>query len=1164
MLRNFLFFSILSILTISSYSSAADIEKPFANSWDISKGLVNNNVYSIAEDQLGRIWLATPGGVSIIDGLGITNLKSDSSRSDSISSNVITKVIAYENSMLVLGLHGIDIVNPYSLSSTPVYDPDKLLVRATNLLFVDEDTAFVVAQNKLIHWDITQNLVKEVDLVTSQLRMNALYHYDADEILLSSPDGYYRFNYQTNEVQEWHTADFNRQASDVRANAVDSQKRLWISVFGKGIYVVEENELVKHFDANESAIHSNLISKLFQQDRYLYAVTRKGIEVFDVDSLGHVKTIQPTSHNNTYMKSDMALTAEFKSDGDLLVGTTNGFYVVETRAHQPYFKVSEKVSNTNNLEFFESFTTDDKLLIRTRSSLLSITKDGDVKNVPANVSQIYSNPIAQDQGLLLYEDNTLVIASEEENKVLNITGLPGGTKLLKVIKDNEDGRFFLFDDSNLFISERVGDALVVQLSRQIGEVLVADAKVYNNVLYLATQKAGLLSIPYYSFNNKNVSFKRIPGPKVPINIYIDSSDKLWVLTLEDGFYYHVNESVGVNLTKFKEQLSNFNAVCLAEDRNGFLWFVTNTGVSIFSSDLELAGRFYNEIEVSERFTVNNCGNLQGKVYISTPVEVFIFDAWKKGTELPTLNLGYSNIAVNGGSIADSTKAEYVEPSILTFSLYSSSLNFESDYKLLYRVVNQDASNTESEEEAWLQSSSREINLIKPNLGDFMIEAQIKLNDGTESQVASFDFSVKPPYYRSPFMLWLYVLIILGVLSLLFFYKLKLKNSELKVAKIENEKQQEYAKRLAQEVDEKTRLYREQQQLAVQANIDKTRFIASASHDIRAPLNAIRWKLHDILDQSDVNTGRVMEEISILDQLVQSIVNLSKFDAKIIKPNYNVFNIDDLINELKERFSQSIQSKNISFTVSTTRNSTYVYTDKFLLLRLVNNIVDNAIKSLNDGGQLEIRIQGSGSDKVNITIKDNGPGIDEELQSKVFDSFIRGTKKYSGTGLGLTIVKQISEVLEIDLNLESDHTGTTFWFELQKSEPQELEHSINIKDSKLTALVIDDDLFYANDAKVKLEEIGFVATMIDDISSLDNAVLGHFNIVLCDYNLGVKINGVDLLIDKLEQKHLSCEQVVIMSEDSSVRQEAKEKKAFQFLRKPVKRSKLSWICQQNLE
>ncbi|RDX37697.1 response regulator, partial [Kangiella sp. HD9-110m-PIT-SAG07] len=1148
-----------------SYTSAADIEKPFANSWDISKGLVNNNVYDIAEDQLGRIWLATPGGVSIVDGLGVTNLKSDPGQSGSISSNVITKVVRHKDSMLVLGLHGIDIVSPFSLKATPVDDPQNLLVRAINILFINEDTAYIVAQNKLIRWSVSLNRVEEVKAVTHSFSVNAVYRFDDNEVLLSTPEGYYLFNHNSSHISVFQIAGFERKDEDVRANSIDSSNnRLWISVFGKGLYIVADNALFKQFSVNNSGLPSNLISKVFQRGQHVYVVTRKGIVVFDVDSLEHIRTIQPTTHHDSYMKSDMALTADFRSNGDLLVGTTDGFFVINHNQNHPYIKLSETHEGINKLGVVESFTADEKLLIRTSNNILSVKDDGDFINIPKETNHLSLNPIAQHHGLLLYEDNKVAVVSHEESKILEVRGLPEGVKLTEVIRDNEDGRFFLFDDTHLYISKRVEDTLVVQLSRNIGNVLVADAKVYNDVLYLATQRAGLLSIPYYSVNNSNVELERIAGPEVPINLFIDSKRKFWVLTLEDGYYYHDDGDVNIQPKPFKQELTDFDPVCIAEDGNGFLWFVTNTGVSVFSPSLELVGRFYNEIEVSERFKVNNCGRVKENIFISIPGEIFIFNAWDEITKIPTLNLGYSDISVNGNSVSGTEQRQYIEPSILSFELYSSSLNFESDYQLLYRVIEQSPSQRDESEDKWLQSNSREINLIKPNIGDFVIEAQILLSDGTRSQIAKYSFSIEPPYYRSSPMLLLYVLLALGVLSLLFFYKLKLKNSELQVAKVESEKQQEYAKLLTQEVDEKTQLYKEQQQLAVQANIDKTRFLASASHDIRAPLNAIRWKLHELLDSTHPSTQQLMEEISILDQLVQSIVNLSKFDAKIIKANFEVFDLNELINELKTRFNQALDTNKVEISIKPHEPQTHVFTDKFLLLRLINNIVDNAIKSLHGGGHIEIIIQQINDQRILVSIEDDGPGIDESLQTKVFDSFIRGTQKYAGTGLGLTIVKQISEVLELDLKLESStDSGTKFWFELQSAEEQEGVDKPNLdKEAGLTALVIDDDPFYANDARVKVEELGFITTMIDDMSNIDDAFSAGYDLILCDYNLGIKINGIDLLVDKLVREKLLCNQIIIMSEDSSVKAKAKEKEGFQFLRKPIKRSKLSWLYQQN--
>ena len=1150
----------LSIVIYSSFTSAANTTRPFANSWNISKGLVNNNVYSVAEDQFGRVWLATPGGVSIVDGLGVTNLRSDSTQTTSISSNVITKVIAHKGHMLVLGLHGIDVVNPRSLTATPVNDPGKLLVRATNILFVDDDTALVVAQNRLIRWNIATDTVELEKGPASQLKVNAVYPTTDPNInLLSSFKDYYLYNHQDNTLNSFSINGFERSSEDVRANLVDSEGRLWISVFGKGIYIVENGVVSEQFNTQNSSLNSNLISKLLEKDGLVYAVTRRGVEVYDTTNLAHLRTIQPTSHNDSYMKSDMALTANFKMDGSLLIGTTDGFYVIQNSRAQPYFKLSEQLNGIGELEFFDSFTANRHLLVRGRAGLLKVTEEGTAEQVSLSSDTLTGTPVDQDKGMLLFEDNTMFDLASESGQKLEVSGLPQDSKLTRVIRDNSGGRIFLLDDTHIYIGEKVGSSVIINLSREVGDVLVADAEVSNGMLYLATQRAGLLSIPFSSISDNTVPLERIAGPEVPIQITKGSNNQLWVLTLEDGYYYHDDGDSSVQLKKFGESLPDFSPVCFMEDKNGYLWFVTNSGVSIFNQNLDLVGRYYNEIEVNERFTVNSCGLINNKVFISTPVEVFVFEPWQDQTRLPVISLGYSNISVNGESTTSYQQQQYIEPSLLTFELYSSSLNIEPSYKLLYRVIRQGGSGFE---EKWIESSSRLINLIKPNVGDFVLESKVQLTDGTESPTASYSFSIAPPYYRSAFMIFLYIFIAISVLSLLFFYKLKLKDSQLQVAKVENEKQQEYARLLTKEVAEKTRLYKQQQQVAVQANIDKTRFIASASHDIRAPLNAIRWKLHDMLDASQANTKQVMEEMSTLDQLVQSIVNLSKFDAKVIKPKYATYDFHDQLEDIKERFAKSLKEKNITLMLNNELAS-LVYTDKFLLQRLMNNIIDNAVKNIEPGSAIIITAKEIDSgEKVLVTIKDNGQGMSEEFQSIAFDSFARGTKKYSGTGLGLTIVKQIANVLEIDLKLHSHGRGTCYTFKLLASAEKIDSKETQKTDHQMKALVIDDDPFYANDARAKLKELNFKVDVIDDISRIDSRFSDKYHIVVSDYNLGEIFTGVELIKNLTQSGKLQVNKIVIMSEDKEIGLIVKGQ--YQFLRKPIKRSKLSWLCQQDNE
>ncbi|MBO6158069.1 MAG: response regulator [Firmicutes bacterium] len=318
-------------------------------------------------------------------------------------------------------------------------------------------------------------------------------------------------------------------------------------------------------------------------------------------------------------------------------------------------------------------------------------------------------------------------------------------------------------------------------------------------------------------------------------------------------------------------------------------------------------------------------------------------------------------------------------------------------------------------------------------------------------------------------------------------------------------------------------------VAEEANKAKTAFLSNMSHEIRTPMNAIIGLDTIALADPDISpkTRESLEKIGDsarhLLGLINDILDMSRIESGRMVINNEEFSFSALLQQINTLISGQCQEKGLEFECSIIGQLSDMYIgDDMKLKQVIINILSNAIKFTPEGGKVRLSIektgQFEGKTALKFQVSDTGIGISKEYLPKIFEAFSQektsASNKYGSTGLGLAITKNIVEMMNGRIEVESEqNVGTTFTIYVTLVDAEN-SHSmasrLEIDPSQLDVLVVDDDAVALEHAKVVLESVGIgteTATSGEEaleMVRLRKARQAPYNLILVDW----KMPGMD--------------------------------------------------------
>jgi PAS domain S-box-containing protein len=362
--------------------------------------------------------------------------------------------------------------------------------------------------------------------------------------------------------------------------------------------------------------------------------------------------------------------------------------------------------------------------------------------------------------------------------------------------------------------------------------------------------------------------------------------------------------------------------------------------------------------------------------------------------------------------------------------------------------------------------------------------------------------------------------------------------------------------------------REAEQAQSAANLAKSRFLASASHDLRQPLQAMFFYVEALRgdvagERGQARLDRLQAGLDVMRELLDGLLDVSRLDAGAVRPKVEEFPLSDLLAQIEAGYAPLAARKGLAWHTEGT--AAWVRSDPALLGRMLRNIAENAVRYTETGG---IRVAAlAEGEVVRVSVRDSGVGIARDQLPQVWEEFYQvgnqGRDRAQGLGLGLAIVRRLSGLLGHVVEVSSTPgEGSEFVVLLPRATAEPAGRAtVHVRPAPAgggrgegrLAVVVDDDATVLAGVTTTLEAEGFEVlgarsgeTMLDRVRAAGRRP----DVVVADYRLADGRVGTEAILSVRRHCGHAVPSLILTGEFGPEAQRDAAEHGFGLLRKPV--------------
>jgi ligand-binding sensor domain-containing protein/DNA-binding response OmpR family regulator/nitrogen-specific signal transduction histidine kinase len=1119
--------------------------------YTVENGLTSNIVRSIIQDKRGFIWIGTEEGLNCFDGINIKNYLINTKNYKPLGSNYINFLVEDKSGKIWIatdaGIYTYDyITDSFSFFNKKTQEGESVNSMITNISIDQNGNLWFSTYGQgVLRFDPASDKLKKY-LAPGPVKDQINYVYsDADNQIWICPknnemplarlsrskDMFENFPLKLNQEDIFTTLYYLLETSN---------GDFWLGTWDDGIRKLDRNTgLTKTMVSPRRKGGVLHIHSLFESDvNEIMIGSDDGFSILNTKTGDH-KLYSDDETNANSLSNKFVYPIIRDKEGGIWIGTYYGgvnYISPKSDIFKGFSHSSYRNSVCGNIISRFCEDNDGNIWIGTDDGGLSCYSPqyGTFTNYTPNKGQnsiSYHNVHA----LCLNNDELWIGTYSGGLNVLNLKTKMfrkyfSSSSKINSLDGNSIYAIFKDSDKKIWVTSMTGINLYRPETDDFKRVLVSDFMTIDikqdrfGYIWFATQNKGLYRCERSGNKFVNYRFNKNNEKSLPSNqtnaLFIDTKGELWIGTSN-------------GLCKFNYEKNNFDLIplslpskniCSIIESDGIFWLTTTRGLASYNPVNNPEGKcmIYTKSDglQSNQMIINSAlKSSDGNIYIGTLNGFNIFNPKiirKSGKSTPVV---FTNLEILNKDIQIDPEGKLtsnlnnIKKLVLTykenvFSIKYAALSFITPERFEYAYM------LEGFDVDWNyvghQNKATYTNL-HPGKYVFKVKARDDFGAWCNS-VAELNITVKPPFYLSfGFKLVYFLLICISIYYILTWLK---KKSEKKhrehLLSMEQEKEREVHK-------------------------SKIEFFTMIAHEIRTPVSLIIGPLQNLLT-SDSSNETTRKSLNIIERnsqrllaLVNQLLDFRKVEENGFTLSIRKYNLHQLVTGIVERFRPSMESKSIEFIYDCENENEEVFVDQEAMTKILSNLLSNAIKFTNRSVKLRI-FDDAQNDFIGISVTDDGPGIPANKLQDIFKPFYQvdsGTKP--GTGIGLNIVKNLTEALGGLVEVESDEgVGTTFCIkipinrkdislivpeqnlegEVRQKEPEKKDEKKWISPAKSLMMIVDDNEDMIDFLAENFIDEFHLMTAKDGIEALDELKNVNPDIIISDLMMP-NMNGIEL-------------------------------------------------------